>query len=78
MAKQNLTIQLDRATITKAKLLAAVRETSVSKLVSHLIEDLIRNDDGYREAQQVARRLLKRGFPLGGSRRGSRDALHER
>ena len=77
-ARQNLTLQLDRATIAKAKLLAAVRETSVSKLVSELIEVLIRDDERYLEASQLAQRLLRKGFRLGGSKRVSRDELHER
>lgn len=77
-AKQNLTIQLDRVTIARAKLLAAVRETSLSKLVAHLIQDVIRDDDRYRDAQRLAERLLKRGFHLGGAKRVARDELHER
>ncbi len=75
--KQNLTIQLTRPTIAKAKLLAAVRETSISKLVADVIEDLIREDDRYQQAQRMAERLLRKGFHLRGSK-VTRADLHER
>ena len=75
--KQNLTIQLSRPTIAKVKLLAVVRETSISQLVADVIEDLIREDDRYQEAQRMAERLLRKGFHLRGSK-VSRDELHER
>lgn len=75
---QNLTIQLDRSTIERAKLLAAVRATSVSKLVAEMIESMVRDDGPYREAERLARRLMKKGFHLGGARGATRDALHER
>ena len=77
-SKQNLTIQLDRPTIERAKLLAAVRQTSISQLVAGMIADLIRDDDRYRQAEGLAKRLLKKGFRLGGSKRVGRADLHER
>ena len=77
-AKQNLTIQLDRDTIEQAKLLAAVRQTSVSRIVAELIANLVRDDDRFRQAHAQAKRLLKKGFHLGSSKRVRRDALHER
>ena len=75
--KQNLTIQLSRPTIAKVKVLAVVRETSISKLVAEVIEDLIRQDDRYQEAQRMAERLLRKGFHLRASK-VTRDELHER
>lgn len=39
--KRNLTVQLDDETVRKAKVLAARRSTSVSKLVAHEIARLV-------------------------------------
>lgn len=76
-ARQNLTVQLDRDTIRKAKLLAARRGTSVSGLVAAQINESVQAEDAYEAARRSALELLERGFHLGGKRL-SRDELHER
>lgn len=76
--KQNLTVSLDRATIQKAKIVAARRSTSISGLVASQIEILVGEDEAYERAQRQALQLLDRGFHLGGMTRASRDELHER
>jgi len=76
-ARQNLTVQLDRDTIRKAKVLAARRGTSVSALVAAQIQESVRAEDAYEAARRSALELLERGFHLGGMRL-SRDELHER
>jgi predicted transcriptional regulator len=76
-ARQNLTVQLDRDTIRKAKVLAARRGTSVSALVAAQIQESVRAEDAYEAARRSALELLERGFHLGGKRL-SRDELHER
>ncbi len=75
---RNLTVHLDESTIVKAKVLAARRSTSVSKLVSSEIERLVDEDDAYRQARLTALDQLARGFHLGGGTPPSRDSLHER
>ena len=76
-SKQNLTIQLDRETIRKAKVLAAKRGTSIGALVAAQIEESVQAEDAYESARRHALELLERGFHLGGGR-PDRDALHER
>lgn len=76
--KQNLTVSLDRATIQKAKIVAARRSTSISGLVASQIEILVGEEEAYERAQRQAFQLLDRGFHLGGMTRASRDELHER
>lgn len=76
--KRNLTVQLDEDTVAKARVLAARRSTSVSKLVAHEIDRLVGEDDAYRRAREVALTHLSRGFHLGGGALPERDALHER
>jgi predicted transcriptional regulator len=76
-AKQNLTVQLDRDTVRKAKVLAARRGTSVSALVAAQIKESVQAEDAYEAARRSALELLEQGFHLGG-RRLSRDELYER
>jgi len=76
--KRNLTVQLDEETVAKAKVLAARRSTSVSKLVAHEIKRLVGEDDAYQRAKLIALAQLDRGYHLGGGKPADRDALHER
>ena len=75
--KQNLTVQLDRETIRKAKVMAAKRGTSISGLIASQIREPVEAESAYETAQRTALDLLARGFHLGGGRL-NRDALHER
>jgi hypothetical protein len=76
--KRNLTVQLDEETVVKAKVLAARRSTSVSKLVAHEIQRLVSEDDAYKRARTAALAHLAQGFRLGGDAPPDRDALHDR
>lgn len=76
--KRNLTVQLDDDTVHKAKILAARRSTSVSRLVADEIERLVNDDERYQRARQTASAHLERGFHLGGGLVSDRDALHDR
>lgn len=49
--KRNLTVQLDDETLAKARVLAARRSTSVSKLVAQEIERLVGQDESYQRAK---------------------------
>ena len=76
--KQNVTISLSSDTIQKAKVLAAQRSTSISRLLAEQIESLVGQEEAYERSQRVATALLKKGFHLGGNITASRDELHER
>jgi len=78
MTKQNLTVSLPRATIRKAKILAARRGSSISGLLAEQIEILVGEDEAYERAQRQATALLAQGFHLGGLIRATRDEWHER
>ncbi len=75
--RQNLTVQMDRELIRKARVLAAKRGTSVSGLVARELSRLVGDDEAYEAARRSALQFLERGFHLGG-RRLSREELHER
>ena len=75
--KQNLTVQLDRDTIRRAKVLAAKRGTSVSGFIASQIREAVETEDAYEAARRAALEWLEQGFRMGG-RRLDREALHER
>jgi hypothetical protein len=54
MAKRNLTIQLDEATIRRAKVVAAYRGLSLSGLVAQQLNELVEADERYERARAVA------------------------
>lgn len=76
--KQNITVALDKETIRKAKVVAAERSTSVSRLLADEIERLVAEHDRYNEAKRSAIAELRRGYRLGGGRLPGRDEIYER
>lgn len=76
--KQNITVQLDKRTIHKAKVLAAKRGTSVSGLLASELARLVGDDESYEAARRSALRFLERGFRMGGRIQATREELHER
>lgn len=77
--KRNLTVELDVETIRKAKVLAAQRDTSVSRLVADEIERIVGDADEYERAKAKALYWLEHGLDI--RTHGvhvSRDELHER
>ena len=77
-SKLNVTVSLSRQTLQKARILAARRSTSISKLLAAQIEALVGEDEAYQRAERQALALLERGFSLGGVIHGTRDEWHER
>jgi|WetSurMetagenome_2_1015567.scaffolds.fasta_scaffold1176284_2 hypothetical protein len=76
--KQNITISLSRHVLRKAKVIAARRETSISRLLAQQIESLVGEEDAYVLAERQAIAHLNKGFHLGGVIRARREELHER
>lgn len=78
MTTQNLTVSLDRDTIRRAKVIAARRGVSVSRLVAEIVERMAGDDDAYRAAMREALETLEQGLDLGGAAPIEREALHDR
>jgi hypothetical protein len=76
--KRNITIQLDEATVQKARVAAAKRGSSISRLLTEQIDLLARQDDDYDRAMEDALAELDRGFDLGGSPYPARDTVYDR
>ena len=77
MAKRNLTIQLDEATIRHARIVAAHRGMSLSGLVAQQLTELAEADERYERARTVALEALG-GAVGGGAPRWSREELYDR
>ena len=76
--KQNVTISINRETVRKARILAARRSTSISRLLSEEIERLVGSEEAWERSERSALALLEQGFHLGGLIATSRGELHER
>jgi len=76
--KQNVTISLNKRTLRKAKVVAARRDTSISRLLAQQIEILVSEEEAYERAERQAIQLLNHGFHLGGPASPSRAELHDR
>ncbi|MEI8313243.1 MAG: hypothetical protein WCH98_21035, partial [Verrucomicrobiota bacterium] len=64
--RQNLTVALSPETVRKAKLVAARRNTSVTRLLAEFVEKLVGDEERYETARRAALAYLEQGFPLGG------------
>lgn len=76
--KTNITLRLDADLLREAKVLAARKGSSVSRLMTEQLEELVRKDREYERAQRRALARLERGFDLRWTPPASRDELHER
>ena len=76
--KRNLTVQLDESTIKKARVVAARRSMSISRLVSEEIERVAKKDTYWQVAKKTALKQLDQPFHLGGTTLPSREVLHQR
>jgi len=76
--KTNLTLRIDEELVQEAKVLAARRGSSVSRLVAEQLEALTRRDRAYEAARRRAEARLKQGYDLQFSPAQSRAELHDR
>jgi hypothetical protein len=76
--KQNITLSIDKELIKNARVLAAQRQTSVSRMLSEELQKLIEDSNKYELAKKQALNYISQGFYLGGRITVSREELHER
>jgi hypothetical protein len=74
----NITLKVGASLARDAKVLAAKRGTSLSRLVAEQLEQLVNEDQAYSAAKRRALRRLKRGYDLGVDTETGRASLHER
>jgi hypothetical protein len=80
MSSQNITLSLPQEDLRRARILAAERGTSVSRLLAGLLSELVGRETGYAQARRRSLEVLAeaRDLGTGGRIRSSRDELHER
>jgi len=80
MEMQNITLSLSKRTLKKIKLIAVQRQTSVSGLLTKILDDLVDEETGYSSARRRQLDLLEQGLDLrlGGEGLAQRETLHER
>jgi hypothetical protein len=80
METQNITLSIPKKTLQKIKVIAAKRNSSISRLVTDALEKLANEETNYAEARDRQIKWIKEGFDLGygASKLPSRDELHER
>jgi len=74
----NITLRVDDDLAREAKVLAARRGTSVSRLIAEELESLVRAESRYEAAKARALERLRDARNLGWSRPASRDELYDR
>jgi Family of unknown function (DUF6364) len=77
MSKRNLTIQLDEATIRHARVAAAHRGMSLSRLVAQQLSRLVEADERYERARSVALEAMSEAAERGAPS-WHREELYER
>ena len=75
MTKANLTLQLDKEIIRRAKIVAAKRGTSVSALVARQLAELAAHDERYEAARLRAGELMEQATERG-PRNWTRDDIY--
>ena len=78
MEATNITIKIESGLARDARVLAARRGTSLSRLVSDQLKQLVLEEQAYATARQGALQRLEAGFELDWERPASRDELHAR
>lgn len=80
MEYQNITLSLPKDLLKKAKHLAVEKNTSVSRLLSEHLEELVEREELYRQARQRELYLMEKGFDMQIKETPAwkRDELHER
>ena len=76
--KQNITLSVDKDLIKKGKVIAAQKDTSVSKMLSEHLKDLVEDNEQYETAKRSALQTLKKGYHLGGEITWKREDLYDR
>ena len=76
--KQNITLSVDKDIIKKGKVIAAEKDTSVSKMLSEQLRQLVEDKEKYETAKRSALQTLKKGYHLGGKITWKREDLYDR
>ena len=80
MERRNVTLSLPKTLLKKAKILAVMKDRSLSDLLRETLEEKVKEETGHQRAKERHIALMEKGFNLGTKGRItiSREELHER
>ncbi len=80
MNTQNITLSIPKETLRKVKIIAVKQGTSISSLMTHVLEEIVSREEGYQAARRRHLGTLNSETNLGTQGRllWSREQLHER
>ena len=78
MTATNITLKIESDLARDARVLAAQRGPSLSRLVTEQLRHLVREEQAYAAARQSALGRLEKGLQLDWEKPGSRADLHDR
>lgn len=76
--KTNVTVRIDANLAHEAKVLAARRGTSLSRLLAEKLEEIVQHERTYEAAMRQALTLMDKGIATGWQKPANRDELHDR
>ncbi len=78
--KQNVTLALPADKVRRLKVLAAERGSSISRMLTEALDEILDRESGYEAARRRSLAGLEQGWDLGthGRITWTRDELHER
>jgi hypothetical protein len=78
--KTNVTLALPAETLRRLKVLAAQKGSSISRMLTEQLDEMLDREVGYERARRRSLASLDRGWALGTGGRATwrRDELHER
>ena len=74
--KQNITLSIEKDILKKGKIIAAQKDTSISKMLSEQLKQIIDREEQYEAAKRSALQTLKKGFRVGGKITWKRGDLY--
>jgi hypothetical protein len=77
-SKKNVTLKIDSGLLREIKILAAREDTSISSLMTQLLEDRVKKDLDYEQAKRRALARIHNARRLNWQKPRSRDELYER
>jgi hypothetical protein len=80
MSTQNITLSIPKETLLKVKIMAARQGTSISALMTRVLEEIVAREEGYQAARRRHLATLESEISLDtrGASSWTREALHER
>ena len=80
MRTRNVTLAIHEDLFRQIKVLAAKQETSISAMLTHILQRIVDEEEGYGEARRGMLGDLKRGYNLGtgGKVDWTRGSAHDR